>query len=148
MLNRFKNQDFKHYLRICTLLIFSLLSFEAQAAIAINSVTVDGGLSTSVAPGATISLSVTVTTSGGGASNDWGSTGWLIATASGALTCVDHANYTASGTYTETFNITAPVTAGVFNVYLVAYRNDSCSGGSSSVCTTIVFTGGITMPSQ
>jgi len=132
MLNRSKNQGFRHYLRICTLLFFSLLSFEAQAAIAINSATVDGGLSTSVAPGATISLSVTVTTSGGGASNDWRSTGWLIATASGALTCFDHANYTNSGTHTETFNITAPVTAGVFNVYLVAYRNDNCTGGSSS----------------
>ena len=61
-----------------------------------------------------------------------GDTGWLIANVTGPLNCVNHADHTASGTYTETFNITAPATTGTFNVYLVAYRNDNCTGGSST----------------
>jgi MSHA biogenesis protein MshQ len=142
------NQGPSRYLRLGLLLIFGLLTLDVNAAIVINSATVDGSGSTSVAPGATISLSVTVTTSGGGASNNWESTGWLIATASGTLTCFDHANYTASGTYTETFDITAPATGGVFNVYLVAYRNDSCSGASSPefVLSNAVITSGGSCP--
>ncbi len=105
---------------------------QAQAALTIDSATVDGGSSTSVAPGATVSVSLTVTTSGGGASNDWRSTGWRIAGASGPFTCVNHADYLSSGTFTETFNATAPAAPGTYNLYLVAYRSDTCSGGGSS----------------
>ncbi len=131
MLNRFKNQCFRRCLRIGVALILSFLAVDAQATLVIDSATVDGGATTTVTAGSAISLSLTVTTSGGGASNDWGATGWLIANVTGPLNCVNHADHTVSGTYTETFNITAPVTVGTFNVYLVAYRNDSCTGGSS-----------------
>jgi len=119
-------------LRLVLLLVLTLFAAEAHATLVVNSATVDGGATTTVAAGATISLSITVTSSGGGASNDWFATGWLIANASGALTCFNHADYTSSGTYTETFDITAPATAGTFNVYLVAYRKDDCTGGNSS----------------
>ncbi len=132
MLNGIKNQSLKRYLQVSALLIFSLLAIDVHALLVIDSATVDGGATTTVPAGTAISLSLTVTTSGGGASNDWRATGWLIANATGPLNCENHADYTASGTYTETFNITAPATAGTFNVYLVAYRNDGCTGGSSA----------------
>ena len=132
MFNRIKNQCFRHYRRIGAALILSLLAIDAQAARVIDSATVDGGSTTTVPTSTAISLAVTVTTSGGGASNDWRATGWLIANATGPLNCENHADYTASGTYTETFNITAPATVGTFNVYLVAYRNDACTGGPSA----------------
>ena len=118
-------------LRLGTLLLFILFAAEAHAALVVDSATVNGAASTTVSAGDTVSLSVTVSSSGGGVSNDWFATAWLIANASGTLTCFDHADYTASGTHTETFNITAPLTVGTFNVYLVAYRKDDCTGGSS-----------------
>ena len=128
----YENHSIGQWFRCVVLLVLTLYAAEANAALVINSATVDGGATTTVAAGSTISLSVTVTSSGGGTSNDWFATGWLIANASGPLTCFNHADYTASGTYTETFDITAPATAGTFNVYLVAYRMDDCTGGSSS----------------
>jgi hypothetical protein len=127
-----ENHSIGRWLRCSLLLVLFLFAVEAKAALVINSATVDGGASTTVTAGGTISLSITVTSSGGGASNDWFATGWLIANASGPLTCFNHADYTASGTYTETFDITAPATAGTFNVYLVAYRKDDCTGGGST----------------
>lgn len=126
------NQCLVGPLRLVLVLVLMLCANSAHATLVVNSATVDGGASVTVAAGATVSLSITVTSSGGGVSNDWNATGWLIANASGSLNCVDHADYTDSGTYTETFNITAPATAGSFNVYLVAFRRDDCTGGSSS----------------
>ncbi len=129
--NWLKLHGFRRFLWILAWLAGASFAGHAQAALTIDSATVDGASSTIVAPGATVAVSVTVTTSGGGTSNDWGSTGWLIAGASGPLTCVDHGNYTNSGTFVENFNATAPAAAGTYNLYLVAYRNDTCSGPSS-----------------
>ena len=73
--------------------------------------TLDGSTSVTVAPGATISLTVSVTLSN---NDDWESTAWRIATSSfGTYTCVnttDHSN--PNGTVTETFDITAPAGTG------------------------------------
>ena len=99
----------------------------------INSVTLNGGSSVTVAPGASITASVNVTTKS--SDNDWKSTGWRISTTSGSLTCVDTPNHTSSGTYTESFSITAPATPGIYNAYFVAYSNDTCSSGASSTKT-------------
>ncbi len=129
--NCLKSNGIQRLLWILAWLAGASFAGQTQAALTIDSATVDGASSTIVAPGATVAVSVTVTTSGGGSSNDWGSTGWLIAGASGPLTCVDHGNYINSGTYVENFNATAPVAAGTYNLYLVAYRNDTCSGPSS-----------------
>ncbi len=111
----------------------------AQAARTINSVTLDGASSTTVAPGATISVLVNVTTDSSGGSNPtrWRSTGWRISTTGpGTLTCENHANHDSSGAYNETFDIAAPSTPGTYNAYFVAYGNDSCSSGASS--TTVL----------
>src|SRR5688572_22795035 len=92
----------------------------------INSVTLNGGSSVTVAPGASILAAVNVTTDNGGGNQNWRSTGWRIATtAPGALTVVDHANHDGSGTYNESFNITAPLASGTYNAYFIAYSNDA-----------------------
>ncbi|HVY35718.1 MAG TPA: polysaccharide deacetylase family protein, partial [Candidatus Paceibacterota bacterium] len=91
----------------------------------INSVSLNGASSVTVAPSATISASVSVTTntSGGGGSSTWDATGWRISTSSGTYACVDTANHSGNGTNSETFNITAPSTPGTYNIYLATYSN-------------------------
>jgi VCBS repeat-containing protein len=110
----------------------------------INSVTLNGGTSVTVAPGASITAAVNVTTDNGGGNNDWQSTGWRISTtAPGTLTVVNHTNYTNSGTFTETFTITAPTTPGTYNAYFIAYANDTGTGGSAQASATFVLSASI-----
>ena len=118
----------------CCLLFFVFLSFSelALAGRTINSATVDGASTTTVSASTTISVSLNVTTDGSGDDRHWKSTGWRIAGASGSLTCENHSNHTGSDTYDETFDITAPSTDGTYNLYLVAYKDNSCSSGASS----------------
>jgi hypothetical protein len=102
----------------------------------INSVTLDGGSSVTVAPGASISVNISVTTDNGGGNANWRSTGWLISTTPpGAVACQDHSNHDAIGTFSETFSITAPATAGTYNAYFIAYSNDTCTNQPSTVFT-------------
>ena len=100
----------------------------------INSVTLNGGTSVTVSAGESITAVVNVTTDNSGGNQNWRSTGWLIGTAPGVLTCVDHPNHDGSGTYAETFSITAPTT-GTYNAYFVAYANETCSSQPSSTFT-------------
>ncbi|MDJ0832911.1 MAG: LamG domain-containing protein [Gammaproteobacteria bacterium] len=100
------------------------------AATIITAATVDGGSSTTVTGGATISVEMFVTTTGGGNANDWESSQWRFG-AAGATTCVDHSDFLNAGNHNLSFNITAPITDGTYDLYLVAYRNDTCTGGNS-----------------
>jgi hypothetical protein len=61
MPDRSKNQSLIRYLRIGAALIFSFFAVEAQAALVIDSATVDGAATTTVSVSSTISLSLTVT---------------------------------------------------------------------------------------
>jgi hypothetical protein len=109
----------------------------------IQGVTLDGGPSVTVAPGASITAAVTVKRTGTShAEKDWKSTAWRISTTPpGSLTCVDTPNHTGSaGTDTESFPITAPTPAGTYNAYFVAYSDDDCDEGDSSV---FKLTGGV-----
>lgn len=128
------------YLLVIAALLPSLLLAPGQcwAARIINSATLDGAATVSVAGSATISAVVNVTTSGGGSNNDWRSTAWRIATSPpGATTCVDHGNHNSAGTYNETFNISAPAAVGTYSVYFIAYRDDGCSSGASATFSLI-----------
>jgi PKD repeat protein len=96
----------------------------------------DGGTSVTVGPGESITIQINVTTSG--SSNDWESTSWRISTTSpGTMTCVNTPNHTSSGTYTETFSITAPSTAGTYNAYFRAHDGNSCSSTDQSSLHTM-----------
>lgn len=105
----------------------------AFAARSINSASLNGSSSVSVSPSASVNASVTVTTSGSGSANDWNSTSWSIS--SGASGCRDHANYTATGTFSESFSLTAPFSAGTYSVSFIAYQNDGCASSPSSTYT-------------
>lgn len=112
------------------LFIFAfILPNTLYAAINITSATVNNASSVTVAPSATISARVNVTTTSG---TNWRSTSWRIGS-SGNYTCVNHANNNGSGSYTTTFNITAPTTGGVYDVSFIASTNDSCGGTRDSV---------------
>lgn len=92
----------------------------------------------SVLPGATLSATVTVTTTGGSPANRWRATSWRIG--GGAFTCVDHADNGGAGTFTLSFNITAPAAAGTYNAEFIAYQNNGCAVGASP---TFTLTGGV-----
>ena len=108
----------------------------------INSVTLIGGPSVTVAPGATITAIVNVSTSLIGGTN-WRSTSWRIATTPpGTTTCVDHPNHDAVGVFGEIISITAPSSPGVYNAYFIAFQENDCTTGPSS---TFVLTNAVTV---
>ena len=116
--------------------IFAIIPMGVFAAITINSATLSGGASVTVLAGASISANLNVTTSGSGAADDWSSAAWRISTTPpGATTCDASPNFNGDGTYNSSFNITAPATAGTYNVYFIAYNSNDCSSGSSSTHT-------------
>ena len=101
--------------------------------------TLNGSTGTiTVAPGASITLVMSVTTSGAGTADDWNSSRWALATSApgaGAMTCVNHGNHNGDGTYTETFAITAPASGGTYNLYLYAYNSNTCITGQGGLFT-------------
>ncbi len=118
------------FLVLMTLPLFYPTS--VYAARNINSATLNGGTSVTVAPSASINAAVTVTTAGPGPTN-WGSTSWLIG--SGTATCVNHTDHSTAGTYVETFTITAPASNGVYNSVFIAYDDNACGTGASNTFT-------------
>jgi len=131
---------------LLSLLIMLCFSFNALAARVINTVTLDGGSSTTVNQSVIIPVSMTVTTSGSGANDDWESTSYTL---DGVTTCLDTTNFGGDGTYTYTFTVTAPATDGNYDIAFYAHRNGSCSPGSDSnnyVLTDGVIVSGASVP--
>ncbi|MFZ5511952.1 MAG: hypothetical protein ACOZCP_18055, partial [Pseudomonadota bacterium] len=112
------------------LFLVGLQAAPATAALTINSVTLNGGSSVTVVPGATISVAISVTTD----TTNWRSTGWRVAgTPPGSTTCVNHSNHDGNNqTFSETFSITAPATGGTYNAYFVVGSDNSCGGTTTS----------------
>lgn len=110
------------------------VSENVHAARTIDAVTLNNASSVSVTPGDFVTLVIDVTTTGSGSANDWRSTGWLIsATPPGTLTCWNHGNATSAGSYSANTTIQVPMTPGTYNAYFVAYDDDGCSTGASSI---------------
>lgn len=139
-INKFFHTHLNRGLSLCYSIVtlLTLVSLSPSIAYAdrtITSVTLNGGSSVSVAPSATISAVVNVTTNNTGSSR-WRGTGWLIASSPpGADACIDHTNHDNVGTYSETFNITAPSVSGTYNAYFIAYNNSNCDQNPSSTYT-------------
>ena len=85
-----------------------------------------------VIPGSSITVEISVSTNGSGSANDWKSTRYRIE--SGSWICVNHGDHTSTGTYTESFTITATA-SGIYDVSFVAYNDDGCSSGASGTLT-------------
>lgn len=135
---------------ICCILAFLLLSLffaeNAYAANTVTSATLNSVASINVAPGSTITMTVTNTTSGG---TSWGSTLWLISTTTpsspyaSSMNCDTAPTPTISGNGTNTTTlagtvaITAPLVAGTYNVYFVTSSNATNCGNTQSALYTM-----------
>lgn len=119
-----------HKLRLA-IACFLFIVNSAWADLSIDSVSLAGGNSIAATPGSSIPVSIAVTND---ASNSWSSTAWRISsTAPGTTNCVNHADHYGSGSSaTETFNMTAPSSAGTYNAYLIASSNSSCTGTTTT----------------
>ncbi|MHB8623948.1 MAG: DUF6701 domain-containing protein [Sulfuricaulis sp.] len=115
-------------------LVFMGFADRADAALKINSITLNGASSVTVAPGATITVVVNGTTTG----TTWGSTHWVISTSPpGTWAACDPAptpSDTLSGTYNVTLAgpITAPAVPGTYTAYFQASSNASNCGNTTS----------------
>ena len=121
----------------------AISSHLALAQLTITSVTLNGSSTVTVSPGAPITAAVTVTVGAGGI---WRGTQWSIG--GGSFTCANHGNHNGPGTFTDTFTVTAPSTAGTFNAQFRARETDGCSGESSITLTlpsAVTVTAGFTL---
>lgn len=121
-------------LALIATLLTTILPQDAYAAMAITSSSLNGSNSTTVTPGASVSVSMTLNLTSG---DDWRSTGWRIAdeldsNGSGgpSYTCFntdDNETNSGSHSFTETFSITAPNIQDVYDVQLKAYDQNGCT---------------------
>jgi hypothetical protein len=101
----------------------------------VQSVQVNGSASVELDPNSNVNVRVDVLhTAVAGLStssdNDWESTRWTI----GANTqCVNHADFTGTGTNNTTFSADVPNSSGIFDVLITAHKDDSCATGSSAI---------------
>ena len=95
----------KSSIRSCYCALAFLLSAgwsaSAQAGLAIQSVTLNGASSVDVAPSASITAVISNKNTAG---DNWKSTKWNIS----GDNCVNHSDHNGTGTFNETFTITAP----------------------------------------
>jgi|GEM_PF-5383497 len=91
----------------------------------LDAVTMGSSNSITVNSGATISAQVTVDLRN---NDDWRATGWRIANSGSSYTCVNHADFTTNGTHNVTFNVTAPTTAGDYDLSFKIFSTDGCNG--------------------
>jgi len=113
------------------LLALSLLTAAAapaMAAMTITQILVNGATSAIVAPGETMTVSVTVKLTGG---TRWRSTVFTTNPASDLAWCYYSPDIRSSGTYTRTFSVDAPTTQGVFSLNVVSYHATRCGSGTT-----------------
>ena len=87
---------------------------------------VNGSSQVTVTPGEMITVTMEVQLSGN-EPNDWLSSRYQIE--GGIQTCVNTPDHIDSGTYTESFDITAPTNLGTYDLTLRAYDQSGCPSG-------------------
>lgn len=111
---------------VLCLVLFSSAVFAGRT---INTATVDGGSSTDVALGASVTVALNVTTSGTNNNNNWRSISYTL---NASTVCLSEPNITSAGTYNHSFTITAPNTVGSFSLAVSIHKNDSCGNGGTN----------------
>lgn len=110
------------------------MALVAFAAATINSATVNGGSTVTVGPGDSITAAVNAT--GSSDPNKWESTGWAISTTpTGSYSCQNTPKHDNGSAATESFSITAPLTAGTYNAYFKVFSDNGCSSNASATTT-------------
>jgi len=107
-----KVEDLEHFT------IFIVIS--SGSAPVLSSGVVNDQTEITVEPGVLIAVKVSATTSGRDSGNDWRSSEYKIGDGSW---CVDTPDHDKSGTFTESFNITAPAIDGVYNLSLKVFNS-------------------------
>jgi hypothetical protein len=101
----------------------------ASASATINSVTLNGGSSVQVDPGANITVAVTATLTDG---TKWKGTSWGISSGPMVSTCVNTKNAkdgtrnNATGVFVETFTVKAPAQPGLYSANFIADEANNC----------------------
>ena len=115
-------------LLLAALLLWAVAPRQASAAITVTSILVNDGTSATVAPGATITVSVTVTLTSG---SRWRSTAFTTSPGSTLSLCSLAPDISVGGTWTRTFTMSAPTAANVFSLNVAAWTNPNCNGVAS-----------------
>ena len=108
----------------------------ASANTNVTSATINGGATTTVSESANIAVVIDVDTdtTPPASTPNWRSTQWRINTTPTATTgCVDHTNHDGAGSYSESFNVSAPSTAGLYGIRFRAFEGDACTGGQDQL---------------
>jgi len=115
-------------------LVLLILSTKAYSAASITSATFNGTATTTVYSSDTVTVTVNATVPSNNTNDRWRSTAYRIGN-SGAYTCVDTSNFSGTGSYSDSFSITAPATAGSYSVSLIGYSNNNCSSDATNTFT-------------
>ncbi|MFA5135436.1 MAG: hypothetical protein WC505_06660 [Patescibacteria group bacterium] len=105
---------------------FLLAPQQADAATGVNWIKVNDMGAVHVAPNTEVTVKVNVSTSGMFENDDWKSTEYKIE--GGSWICVNTADHTSDGTYTESFSVNAPASAGTYDLTVRAYEKNGCDG--------------------
>jgi len=123
---------------IAILIFFFLPVGSVWAGLTVDSVTFDGGGSSTVnvVGGSVLVMDVTVTTvkDGDKKSGNWHSIEYVIGSEAPVCTTPEHHNHGAD-TYSESYNITAPNSGGSYAVTVTAYNEKNCTNGFSAAAT-------------
>ncbi|GEM_PF-3585242 len=126
---------FKHFSQLLFLFGLAMMfAVSGWSARTITSSTLNGVSSVTVAPSNTISAAVNVSITTGNTADRWRSTAWRIGN-SGGYTCSDTTNYSGIGTFSNTFNITAPSAIGTYDVSFITYSDNGCTADASAAFT-------------
>ncbi len=104
------------------------------------SVTVNGGSTSTVLPSGSVSVDIDIDTDGTGEGSDWESTKYTIEGQSAICDNSPDYTYGSSSGATSTYSLTAPANNGTYDLAVVAYSNNGCSGQSNTTTLTDAIT--------
>lgn len=117
---------------LCAAVLMAGMAGQALAAATVTSILVNGGSTANVAPGDTVTVTVTVQLTSG---SRWRSTAFSTSPGSSLAFCSLAPDISVSGTFTRTFTMSAPSANGVFSLNVTSWSNPNCNGTASPTRT-------------